>query len=291
MKKILVSNIDITKFEKHLFNMEKSQITIEKYIRDCKKFLLFAGSEELSKETVIRFKQYIIDAGYAIASVNSMLASVNSLVEFMDRPECRVKSVRRQHQTFTTEDKELTKSEYMRLLTATGKDKRLNLLIQTICCTGIRVSELKYITVAAVRKGETTVYCKNKNRTILIPDQLKKLLSGYMKERKIVSGPVFVTAKGKPLDRSYIWKTMKKLCASAGVATEKVFPHNLRKLFARTFYATAKDIAKLADVLGHSNIATTRIYIMTTFKEHKRRIEQLGLIISDKMQSIGKMRQ
>ena len=196
----------------------------------------------------------------------------------MNRADCKVKNLRCQRRTYCSEEKELTKAEYLRLLEAAKKNKRLHLILQTICGTGIRISELKYFTVEAVRKGEIVVRCKSKIRTILIPSKLKKLLINYTKQQKIKSGAIFVSRNGNPLDRSNIWTQMKRLCEKAKVNPSKVFPHNLRKLFARTFYSIEKDIAKLADILGHGSIETTRIYIMTTGHEHRRKIEKLGLV-------------
>jgi site-specific recombinase XerD len=208
-----------------------------------------------------------------------MLASVNSFLGFLGWHDCRVKNIRLQHQTYCAEEKELTKAEYLRLLEASRKNEQLNLVLQTICGTGIRVSELRYFTVEAVQHGEVTVNCKSKTRTILVPGKLKKLLLNYAKKKDVAAGAIFVGKSGKPLDRSSIWHQMKQLCRAAGVKESKVFPHNLRKLFARTFYGIEKDIAKLADILGHSSINTTRIYIMTTGMEHRRKIERLGLVI------------
>lgn len=198
---------------------------------------------------------------------------------FLGLQNCKVKNIRLQRQTYSAEDKELTKAEYLRLLEASRKNKQLNLVIQTICGTGIRVSELRYFTVEAVRRGEIVIDCKGKTRTILVPGKLKNILLNYAKRRGITAGAIFVTRTGKPLNRSNIWSAMKKLCESAGVKPSKVFPHNLRKLLARTFYGIEKDIAKLADILGHSSINTTRIYIMTTGTEHRRKIERLGLVV------------
>ena len=192
---------------------------------------------------------------------------------------CKAKNIRTQRQTYCAEDKDLTKAEYLRLLAASKKNEQLNLVIQTICGTGIRVSELRYFTVEAIRHGEVTVDCKNKTRTILVPDKLKNILLHYAKRHGVTTGSIFVTRTGKPLNRSNIWSAMKKLCEAAGVKPSKVFPHNLRKLFARIFYGIEKDIAKLADILGHSSINTTRIYIMTTGTEHRRKIERLGLVV------------
>ena len=212
-------------------------------------------------------------------SVNSMLASINSFLDFMNWSDCKVKNLRLQRQMYCAEDRELTKSDYLRLLEASHHDRTLHLILQTICATGIRVSELRHFTVEAVCCGEITVHCKNKTRVILIPMKLRRLLESYAKKRQIIAGPIFLGAKGKPLDRSVIWRRMKQLCRRAGVKETKVFPHNLRKLFARTFYHVEKDIAKLADILGHSSINTTRIYIMTTGTEHRRKIERLGLVV------------
>ncbi|MBQ8909450.1 MAG: tyrosine-type recombinase/integrase [Oscillospiraceae bacterium] len=266
-------------FAEYLIREEKSRATQEKYLRDVEAFYTFAGRQELTKELVIGWKKSLLEQGYAARSVNSMIASVNSLLDYLGLSCCKAKSLRMQHQSYCGEDQELTKAEYLRLLTASGRQKQLNLVLQTICGTGIRVSELSFFTVEAVKAGEVTVDCKNKTRRILIPNKLKKALLRYAQGQHILSGAIFVTRTGKPLDRSNIWAAMKKLCAAAGVKESKVFPHNLRKLFARTFYGMDKDIAKLADILGHSSINTTRIYIITTGSEHRRRLERLGLVI------------
>lgn len=225
------------------------------------------------------YKRRLVERGYALRSVNSMVGSVNSLLEFLGRPDCRVKALRQQRQIYCAEEKELTKAEYLRLLEAARKKPRLRLVMETICGTGIRVSELRYFTVEAARRGEVTVNCKAKIRTILLPKKLQRLLLDYARSRGLSSGAIFLTRRGKPLDRSHIWRQMKKLCEEAGVRPGKVFPHNLRKLFARTFYGLEKDIARLADILGHSSIDTTRIYLMSTGAEHRRKIERLGLVI------------
>ena len=270
---------DIRGFSQHLEHDEKSWATIDKYHRDVMAFWSFAGGEALAKEIVMAYKKYLIDQNYAVSSINSMLASVNVFLEYLDLREYKVKNIRTQRQTYCSEEKELSKSEYLRLLDASRKNEQLNLVIQTICGTGIRVSELQYFTVEAIRAGQVTVACKNKTRTILVPGKLRKLLLNYVKRKQIASGTIFVTRNGAPLNRSNIWFAMKRLCEAAGVKASKVFPHNLRKLFARTFYSMEKDIAKLADILGHSSINTTRIYIITTGTEHLRRIERLGLVI------------
>ena len=274
-----LSTEQINTFVNYLCREEKSIATQEKYLRDVQAFCVYADGNEVTKEMVVAWKKQLVEGGYAVRSINSMLASVNSLLDFLGLSNCKVKNIRTQRQTYCAEDKELTKAEYLRLLAASKKNEQLNLVIQTICSTGIRVSELRYFTVDAIRCGEVTVDCKNKTRTILVPGKLKNILLNYAKKRGIITGAIFITRNGKPLNRSNIWSAMKKLCETAGVKPSKVFPHNLRKLFARTFYGIEKDIAKLADILGHSSINTTRIYIMTTGNEHRRKIERLGLVV------------
>lgn len=279
MEERMITKECLEQFTKYLRREEKSSATQEKYLRDVRAFCRYASGQTITKELTVAYKKQCIEQGYAVRSVNSMLASVNSLLTYLGWHDCKVKNIRLQRQTYCTEEKELTKAEYLRLLEASQKQEQLNLVIQTICGTGIRVSELQYFTVEAIKRGEVTVDCKGKTRTILVPGRLGKLLLDYAKRKKIQSGVIFVTKSGKSLNRSHIWAAMKGLCKTAGVAPSKVFPHNLRKLFARTFYGIEKDIAKLADILGHSNINTTRIYIMTTGTEHRRKIERLGLVI------------
>lgn len=274
-----LSNEQIKEFANYLSREEKSTATQEKYLRDVQAFCMYADCNEITKELVVAWKKQLVEGGYAVRSINSMLASVNSLLDFLGLSNCKSKNIRMQQQTYCAEDKELTKAEYMRLLDASKKNEQLNLVIQTICGTGIRVSELRYFTVEAIRHGEVTVDCKSKTRTILVPGKLKSVLLNYAKRCGIITGVIFITRTGKPLNRSNIWSAMKKLCETAGVKASKVFPHNLRKLFARTFYGIEKDIAKLADILGHSSINTTRIYIMTTGEEHRQKIERLGLVV------------
>ena len=271
----------IIQFKQHLISEEKSANTIEKYLRDVRVFAVFLTGREVTKEHAVAYKQKLVDDRYAIKSVNSMLASINSLFSFFGWFDCKVKAIKQQRQIFCSEDKELTKAEYIRLLDAAKhqKNDRLNLIIQTICGTGIRVSELEYITVEAAKAGQATVNCKGKIRAVFIVRDLKKKLLQYAKARHISTGPIFITRSGKPISRTNIWREMKALCKDANVNPNKVFPHNLRHLFARTFYGLEKDIAKLADILGHSSINTTRIYIISTGDEHRRRIEKLHLII------------
>jgi len=268
----------IEKFKISLIQAEKSPATIEKYLRDVRSFLQFAAGKELTKFLVMDYKQHLINR-YAPASVNSMLASVNHLLEFLGAVDCRVKTVKLQRAVYCPAERELTRAEYTRLLTAAEKDEQLWLIMQTICSTGIRVSELCHFTMDAMKNGELTVRCKGKIRSILLPSKLRKRLLDYAKRKGIASGCIFRNRRGNPLNRSCIWARMKALCARAKVDSRKVFPHNLRKLFARTFYRIEKDIAKLADILGHSSIDTTRIYIMSTGAEHRRKIERLELVV------------
>lgn len=278
MKERRLSENSIQQFKQFLIKDEKSTATVEKYLRDARAFCVYASGKIITKDVVIQYKKNLEAKNYAIRSINSMLASLDSLFNFLGWENCKVKSLKVQKQTYCSEDKELTKAEYMKLLEAANNKPQLRLVMQTICGTGIRVSELKFFTVEYVKQGKITINCKSKNRIILIPGKLRKMLLDYAKKEKIHSGTIFLH-NGKPLNRTYIWAQMKGLCKNAGVNPSKVFPHNLRKLFARTFYGIEKDIAKLADILGHSSIDTTRIYIMATGTEHRKKIERLGLII------------
>ncbi len=278
-ERILTADI-IENFRKNLELQEKSTSTIEKYIRDVKAFSAYTENAAITKEKVIAYKKYLRN-NYAVRSVNSMLASINSLFSFLGWHDLRVKSLKLQQQVFCPEEKELTKAEYARLCkTAERKhNERLNLILQTICGTGIRVSELQFITVEAVKNGEAIVNCKAKTRAVFIVKELKQKLLRYAAEQNIKSGMIFVTRTGKPISRTNIWREMKDLCEEANVNPKKVFPHNLRHLFARVFYGIEKDIAKLADILGHSSINTTRIYIISTGTEHRKRMENMRLIL------------
>ena len=280
MKGRFITAKAIDEFKEHLILEERSEITIEKYIRDVKAFAKYTQNSAITKETVIAYKKHLQE-NYAVRSVNSMLASINSLFAFLGWHDLKVKSLKLQQQVFCPEEKELTKAEYARLCrTAKRKhNERLNLILQTICGTGIRVSELQYITVEAVKQGEAVVNCKAKTRSVFIVKELKQKLLRYAAEQNIKNGMIFVTRTGKPLSRTNIWREMKALCEEANVNPQKVFPHNLRHLFARVFYGIEKDIAKLADILGHSSINTTRIYIISTGTEHRPRMENMRLII------------
>ena len=279
MERVITSSM-IGDFESYLRSDEKSDNTIEKYLRDVKAFCMYANSREISKTVVMGFKTSLVE-NYEVTSANSMIAAVNAFLRFMGWVDCCIKQFKVQKKAFCSEEKELTKAEYIRLVNAAKAEgnERLNLILQTICGTGIRVSELQFITVEAVRKGEVVVSCKNKTRTVFIVRELQKKLLTYIKNKGIATGCIFITKSGKPMSRCNIWREMKALCEQAGVSPDKVFPHNLRHLFARTFYGIEKDIAKLADILGHSNINTTRVYIISTGAEHRRKMENMRLII------------
>ena len=269
----------IKSFNDYLINEEKAAATVNKYLHDVNEFQIWLGEQELCKMAVLAYKTYLCER-YAPASVNAALSSLNSFFNFMEWYDLRVKNLKIQKQIFASTEKELTKAEYDRLLQAAKqkKNERLYLLMQTICSTGIRVSEVRYITVEAVSRGIAEINCKGKRRQVFLPKQLCQILKQYIKEQKIKSGAVFVTKNGNPLDRSNIWSDMKKLCKAANVSEKKVFPHNLRHLFARTYYSLQKDIVRLADILGHSSVNTTRIYTMETGEIHRRQIQKLGLL-------------
>ena len=280
MKMRILTDQKIRSFQAYLTENEKAGSTVRKYVHDLRCFAEFVGSQTLSKALVLAYKARLADR-YAVRSANSMLASLNAFLRFAGRQELCVKQFKRQKETYSSEDRELTKAEYACLVRAAEqkKNERLSLVVQTICGTGIRVSELEYITVEAVRRGEAIASCKGKTRKIFIVKALQKKLLRYAAEHKVISGRIFVTKNGRPLNRSNVWREMKDLCRDAGVSPKKVFPHNLRHLFAQTFYSIEKDIAKLADILGHSNVNTTRIYIITTGAEHQRRMENMHLIL------------
>lgn len=269
----------IEAFRKYLEGEERARSTVVKYTHDVERFSTWIGERVLSREAVLEYKTVLCET-YAPASVNAALSSLNCFFGWMERYELKVKYLKTQKKTFSTSEKELTKNEYERLVqTAYGKgNERLSLVLQTIASTGIRISELSHITVQAVLRGTAEIRCKGKWRQIFLPKRLCKLLKDYAKKRKIKSGPIFITKNGKPLDRSNIWTEMKKLCKAAGVSEKKVFPHNLRHLFARTYYHMHKDVVRLADILGHSSVDTTRIYTMESGEIHRRQIEKLGFL-------------
>lgn len=267
----------LEKFKEWLIHEEKATATIEKYHRDVKTFITYCNGNEFTKERTLAYKEHLRDI-YAPSSINTTLAAINSFFKYINRMDCCVKPIRLQKNFFASEDKELTKEEYKRLLLAADKS-RIAFVIRTIATTGIRVSELKFITVEAVMKGKTIVQCKGKTRIIFLPKTLCAHLKEYIKKTDIQSGSIFITKNGNPLDRSNICKEMKALCKKANVKREKVFPHNLRHLFARTFYKVEKDLLRLADILGHTSINTTRIYTIETGQQHRKLVNRIGMIL------------
>lgn len=271
----------IRRYAVFLREREKAPATVEKYVHDLTVLYEYLDGAGLTKTVLIGWKEHLAKR-YAPASVNTMLAAVNNLLDFSGWPDLKMKPLKIQKSMFCDEGKELTRDEYIRLIYAAGKEgnERLSLVIQTICATGIRVSELKFITAEAAASGRAEISNKGKRRTVFLPDKLRCILKKYLQKQKRTDGPVFVTKTGKPLDRSNIWRDMKALCESAGVAPGKVFPHNLRHLFARTYYTLEKDLSRLADILGHSNVNTTRIYTMESGVVHARQMERMELIIT-----------
>lgn len=270
----------VAEFVEHLRQEERCEATITQYRREVGSFLGWCGEREAEKETVIAYKEHL-QGQYKATTVNGKLAAINGFLEFIGLILCKVKQLKIQRQAYCPKEKELSKAEYRRLVDAARRkqNEKLALILETICSTGIRVSELKFITVEAVNAGQAAIRLKGKNRTVLLPTKLRKVLRSYIREQELTSGPIFVTRTGRPMDRTNVWKAMKALCEDAGVEPGKVFPHNLRHLFARCFYSIDKDIARLADILGHSSIDTTRIYIISSGEEHLRRMDGLGLVV------------
>ena len=280
MEKCQLTVEQIASYGQFLYREERSSGTIEKYLRDINTFVQWLGDRDVTKELTATWKSCLLEQGYAPVTINSMLSALNGLFKFLGWNECQVKFLKIQRRLFRDTNRELTRSEYDRLL-ATAKElgrDRLALLIETIGATGIRVSEVKYITVEAARKGKAEISLKGKIRVILLSAKLCRKLLKYAKKQKTASGAIFRTKSGKDLSRRQIWAELKGLCERAGVAPTKVFPHNLRHLFATIFYKACKDIVKLADVLGHSSIETTRIYLVTSGTEHQRQLDRLGLV-------------
>lgn len=275
-----LSAVSVNKFAVYLRDEERAAATIEKYVRDVKEFICWLNGGSVTKEAVISWRNSLLDRGRAPGTVNAKLSALNSLFRFFGWNECRVKFLKIQRKVFRENDRELTKKEYQQLLKTaykTGKE-RLALLMEAICSTGIRVSEVKYITVEAVQRGQAAVNLKGKIRVIILPEKLCSKLQRYAEKQKIALGEIFIAESGKSLSRKQIWREMKTLCQKAGVESTKVFPHNLRHLFATVFYQACRDIVKVADVLGHSSIETTRIYLLTAGEEHARCLERLELI-------------
>ena len=265
----------------YLRGQEREASTIEKYLHDVREFCSWIAGRTLNKERIAEWKENLCRSGFAPVTINCKIAAVNGFLEFIGRQECRVKPLRIQRRVFRDSSRELTKAEYEKLVSTAvclGKE-RLALVLETICATGIRVSELKNITVEAVSRGRAEIALKGKIRTILIPGKLCRKLKKYFRKKKIASGEVFLTGSGKSISRKQVWAEMKSLCRKAGIDAGKVFPHNLRHLFARCFYRVCRDIARLADVLGHSSIETTRLYLISSGTEHERTLERLQLIL------------
>ena len=274
-----ITNELILKFKEYLTEEEKSDNTVEKYVRDISFFMNWMSDRDVTKILALDYKKELCEK-YAPASVNAAIASLNSFFVFMEWHDIKIKALKIQRKIFAEKNKELTKTEYEKLLVAAKnkKNERLYYLMQTICSTGIRVSELRYITVSAVKTRQALINCKGKMRVVILPKELCKMLAQYIHRNNIKKGSVFISRNGNPLDRSQIWKMLKGLCESAGVPKNKVFPHNFRHLFARTFYSIRKDIVRLADILGHSSVNTTRIYTMETGEIHRQQIQKLGLL-------------
>lgn len=272
----------IEDYLRRLAEDERGAATIDKYRRDLLRFYEFLPPDKaVDKAVVLSWKEQLVARKYASSSVNVMLASVNGLLTFAGRPEWRAKFLKRQRAAFCDERRELRRAEYEKLVETARREKktRLTLMMETICSTGIRVSELAFVTVEAVRAGRAELMLKGKCRRILFPAALVRKLSRYAAERRIARGPIFTDKSGSPVSRHRVWYEMKKLGARAGVAASKVFPHNLRHLFARTFYALERDLSKLADLLGHSSVETTRLYIITAGVEHLRQLDKMKLVI------------
>lgn len=279
-KKMQLTQREFDQFEDYLRHDEREESTIEAYLRSLTRFAEWADGRAVTKELAMEWKTALSESGYRPISVNAMLAAVNKFFTCMGREDCKVKYLKLQRQMFRKSEKDLSKEEYQRLVQAAHEkgDLRMELILETICATGIRVGELKYITVEAVRAGVAEIALKGKIRTILLPHRLCRKLQKYAKQQKIASGKLFLTQDGLPVSRQSIWTRMKALCEAAGVERTKVFPHNLRSLFARSFYGSCHDVVRLADVLGHSSIETTRIYLMSTGKEYLRQLDKLGLV-------------
>ena len=275
-----ISGSQIAAYGSYLRAEERSPGTVEKYLRDVRAFARWLGGRPVTKELAAGWKEHLLEQGYAPVTINAMLTSLNRFFAFAGWDACRVKFLKIQRRLFRDDSRELTRSEYDRLLAAAREQgrERLALLLETICATGIRVSEVRYVTVETARTGRAEIALKGKIRTILLPGKLCRKLLKYARRQKIASGEIFLTRSGRGLSRKQIWAEMKSLCAKAGVAPTKVFPHNLRHLFARTFYRVCRDVARLADVLGHSSIETTRIYLISTGAEHATTLKRMGLV-------------
>ncbi len=280
MQKHYLTSGQIKAFERYLYQEERAPATVTKYLRDLRDFMRWLEDKPVTKEAALSWKESLLAAGLTAVTVNGKISALNGLLSFLGWKECRIKFLRLQRRMFRERNRELTRNEYLRLLNTAremGKE-RLELLMEAICSTGIRVSEVRYLTVEAARNRQAVINLKGKIRTILLPGKLCRKLLKFAAKQKNTSGEIFLTRSGQSLSRKQIWREMKELCSQAGVEPSKVFPHNLRHLFAATFYRICRDIVKLADVLGHSSIETTRIYLLATGAEHAKYLERLRLI-------------
>lgn len=280
MKNCILTAAQIARYARALRTEERAPATIEKYLRDVRSFAAWLEGRPVSKELAARWKEGLLGSGLAPATVNAKLSALNGLFRFLGWEDCRVRFLKLQRRAFRDPARDLTREEYGRLLETANRQGRgrLALLLETICAAGLRVSEVRCITAEAVLAGRAEIRLKGKIRTILLPGKLFRKLLKYAKKQKIASGEIFLTRSGKAISRRQIWHEVKALCGEAKVAPSKVFPHNLRHLFAAIFYRATRDIVKLADVLGHSSINTTRIYLLSTGEEHVRQLDRMGLV-------------
>lgn len=280
MEQRRITTKQLASFRNYLREEERSEATVEKYLREVGQFAAWMAEDPVSKAAAAKWKAHLLAEDYAPSTVNGKLSALDRFFDFMGWKDCKAKHLKLQRKLFRDDSRELTKEEYERLISTAGAmgRERVALLMEAICSTGIRVSEVKYLTVEAAQTGRAEISLKGKIRTILIPGKLCRKLLKYARKQKTVSGEIFLTRGGKSLSRKQIWAEMKAVCEKAGVAPSKVFPHNLRHLFARTFYRVCRDVAKLADVLGHSSIETTRIYLISTGAEHAKTMERLRLV-------------
>ena len=279
MRRLMTQNL-MREFAAYLLQEECSAGTMQKYGRDVAAFAEWAAGREITRELVRAWKESLLERGYAAVTINSMLAAVHRLFAMAGWAECRVKYLKVQRRLFRQKGRDLNREEFGRLVAAAEErgQVRLALLLEAMAATGVRVSEVRYLTVQAARDGKTEIMLKGKIRTLLLPDKLCRKLLKYAQKNKIASGEIFLTGSGNGMSRRQIWAEMKRLCGHAGVDPRKVFPHNLRHLFATAYYSVYKDIARLADVLGHSSIETTRIYLLSSGAEHARQLDRLGLV-------------
>ena len=270
----------LEKYSIYLKQEEKSANTIRRYLSDARRFLLYIGRNRITKTLVLEYKENLIKI-YQISSVNSILAAINSFLRFCGLERYRIRNVRAQKKLFCEEERELYREEYIRLIKVAEQEKneKIAMIMRTIGCTGMRISELRYLTAESLKKGEVKIMCKGKYRMILMPGRLREKLLEYIQKKNITKGSIFVTRNGKELDRTSIWRQMQRVARKAGVCPSKVFPHNFRHMFARTYYEQEKDIARLADILGHTSINTTRLYVISSGAEHRRQLDELGLVV------------